>query len=66
MIALPSDHLVVKTEEFQKVLRMAVELAQKGEHLVTLGIKPDRPATGYGYIRYAELFAEVRGIPNIR
>jgi len=63
MIALPSDHLVTKTEEFQKVLGVAVEVAQKGEHLVTLGIKPDRPATGYGYIRYAELFAEVQGIP---
>ena len=66
MIALPSDHLVTKTEEFQKVLRVAVELAQKREHLVTLRIKPDRPATGYGYIRYAELFAEVGGIPVYR
>ena len=33
---------------------------------MTLGIKPDRPATGYGYIRYAELFAETRGIPIYR
>jgi len=33
---------------------------------VTLGIKPDRPATGYGYIRYAELFAEVQGLPVYR
>ena len=66
IIALPADHLVAKTEEFQRVLRVAVELAQKGEHLVTLGIKPDRPATGYGYIRYAELFAKVQGIPVYR
>lgn len=66
MIALPSDHLVTKPEEFQRVLGVAVELAQKGEHLVTLGIKPDRPATGYGYIRYAELFAEIQGISVYR
>jgi mannose-1-phosphate guanylyltransferase len=66
MIALPSDHLVTKVEEFQRILRVAVELAEKGEYLVTLGIKPDRPATGYGYIRYAELFAETQGIPVYR
>jgi mannose-1-phosphate guanylyltransferase len=66
MIALPSDHLVTKVEEFQRILGAAVELAEKGEYLVTLGIKPDRPATGYGYIRYAELFAEMRGIPVYR
>jgi len=53
MIALPSDHLVTKVAECQRILRVAVELAEKGEYFVTLGIKPDRPATGYGYIRYA-------------
>ena len=59
-------HLVTRAKEFQRILRVAVELAQKGEYLVTLGIKPDRPVTGYGYIRYAELFAETQGIPVYR
>jgi mannose-1-phosphate guanylyltransferase len=57
---------VTRAKEFQRILRVAVELAQKEEYLVTLGIKPDRPATGYGYIRYAELFAETQGIPVYR
>ena len=59
-------HLVTRAKEFQRILRVVVELAEKGEYLVTLGIKPDRPATGYGYIRYAELFVETQGIPVYR
>lgn len=63
MIALPSDHLVTKVEEFRQVVWAAVEVARRGEHLVTLGIKPDRPATGYGYICCGQLFAEIQGVP---
>lgn len=47
---LPSDHAIAKPEEFRKLLAAAGALAAEQGKLVTLGIVPDRPATGYGYI----------------
>lgn len=47
---LPADHFIPDKEKFLKVLSVAYELAQKKENLITLGIKPTRPETGYGYI----------------
>ncbi len=46
----PSDHLIQNTEAFYNAVDEAEVLAQKG-FIVTLGIKPDHPATGYGYIQ---------------
>jgi len=51
MIALPADHVIRYPDRFLAILDAAVRVAADGEHLVTLGIIPDRPATGYGYIR---------------
>ncbi len=45
----PADHLVLDVETFQQALQLATEVAKKG-HVVTLGIRPHSPATGYGYI----------------
>jgi mannose-1-phosphate guanylyltransferase/mannose-6-phosphate isomerase len=53
MIVLPADHLVRDEKGFRGALRDAVGLAQDG-YLVTLGIRPDRPATGYGYLQRGE------------
>jgi mannose-1-phosphate guanylyltransferase len=50
----PSDHLILKEEEFCEVMGKAYEFAGKNKALVTLGIKPDRPETGYGYIQANE------------
>ena len=50
MIVLPADHWVADIAAFRKTLKTAVELAGKTEHLITIGIKPDYPETGYGYI----------------
>jgi mannose-1-phosphate guanylyltransferase len=47
----PSDHLIDKEEEFNRVIESCFEFAEKNDALVTLGIKPDRPETGYGYIQ---------------
>lgn len=47
---LPSDHHVGDVPRFQAALRDAAEVAARG-HLVTLGIQPNRPETGYGYIK---------------
>ena len=52
MVVLPADHLVHDVETFQDVLRRAIHVAVKSRGLVTIGIKPTRPETGYGYIQY--------------
>jgi mannose-1-phosphate guanylyltransferase len=46
----PSDHVIAHTKAFQRQVRCAVEIASTGPNLVTLGITPARPDTGYGYI----------------
>lgn len=61
MVTLPADHLIIQEERFRDVLRSAIQLANEGDHLVTLGIMPTRPETGYGYIRIGELYNTDRG-----
>lgn len=50
-IILPADHIIRGKEDFQNTLRAAAEFAYKGDRLVTIGINPSRPETGYGYIQ---------------
>jgi len=57
MIALPADQLVVKVEEFRRVLTAAAAAAAAEETIVTLGIKPDWPCPGYGYIERGDRIA---------
>jgi len=52
MIVLPSDHLIKHNQIFLNTLKDACETAERGENLVTLGIAPDSPETGYGYIKF--------------
>jgi mannose-1-phosphate guanylyltransferase len=59
---LPSDHHVANLPEFKRVLQAAAQVAKDG-HLVTIGIKPNRPETGYGYIRVGDaLSGEARQV----
>lgn len=58
MVVLPADHIVLDTARFQSALDLAIEMAASGEWLVTFGIPPDSPHTGYGYIRCGALFRE--------
>lgn len=51
MVVLPADHRIGNPEAFKKALQVAVEAAKNNESLVTLGIKPHRVETGYGYIQ---------------
>ena len=51
MLVLPADHLIEDRARFQTAVTMAIEEAASGA-LVTFGIPPDRPETGYGYIRF--------------
>ncbi len=50
LLVLPSDHLIVSDEKFRNATEIAAHNASQGK-LVTFGIVPDRPETGYGYIR---------------
>ncbi len=52
MIVCPSDHLVTREEEYVRVLNRCLEAASQRSVLLTLGIKPNRPDTGYGYIQF--------------
>lgn len=51
MVVLPADHHIEEPDAFKKYLNAAVEKAKMGKNLVTIGIEPDRPETGYGYIQ---------------
>lgn len=53
-IILPADHIIKDIEEFHKTIKQAAEFADKSGGLVTIGIKPSRPETGYGYIQIEE------------
>lgn len=51
IIVAPSDHLILKEEAFLECVRQGMEFVSENEALLTLGIKPNRPETGYGYIQ---------------
>lgn len=52
IVVAPSDHIILKEEEFVKTLQSALQAASENNWLLTLGITPSRPDTGYGYIQY--------------
>jgi mannose-1-phosphate guanylyltransferase len=60
MVVLTADHYIGNVTGFQKALKSAVKIASKG-HLVTLGIEPTEPSTGYGYIEHGALLNEILG-----
>lgn len=51
LIISPSDHIVLDTEEFKRVINSALDFTSDSDAIVTLGMKPTRPETGYGYIQ---------------
>jgi mannose-1-phosphate guanylyltransferase len=54
MAVLPADHVIPDEKRFRQVLADAFDLAARGQVIVTIGIKPTEPATGYGYIKVGE------------
>ncbi len=52
MVALPADHVIRNVGQFHKALRTAIDKAQEKDTLVTIGIEPTHPETGYGYVQY--------------
>jgi len=53
-VVAPSDHLITKEESFERAIRSCIEKASSEDCLLTLGIRPSRPDTGYGYIQFEE------------
>lgn len=54
IIVAPSDHLILKENDFLDTLKAGIDFVEKNDSLLTLGIKPSRPETGYGYIQIDE------------
>jgi mannose-1-phosphate guanylyltransferase len=65
MAVLTADHYITDTQHFRDTLAAAGELAQVG-YLVTLGIKPDSPSIGFGYIKQGEPLGEFNGFAGFR
>ncbi|WP_199741404.1 mannose-1-phosphate guanylyltransferase [Prevotella sp. OH937_COT-195] len=51
VVVTPSDHIVTDVEEFRRVVKQCLDFTKENDAIVTLGMKPTRPETGYGYIR---------------
>lgn len=68
LVVAPSDHLILKEDKFTEIVQIALETAASNDRLVTLGIKPTRPDTGYGYIEFVEhgdvLAGQVRDVKH--
>jgi mannose-1-phosphate guanylyltransferase len=68
IVVTPSDHLVANETEFLRVLTEGLRTTREHNILLTLGIKPHRPETGYGYIQYKEdedsLHSEVKRVKS--
>ena len=62
MAVLPADHIILDKDKFISTLRDSFEIASRGQAIVTIGIKPSEPHTGYGYIRVGETLAAPTGM----
>ncbi len=65
MIVTPSDHLITGEREFERAIVESVEFARTHDAMMTIGIQPTRPDTGYGYIQVEEK-TEEGGINKVR
>ena len=65
MISLHADHVISPAQTFRDTLALTAELAVHHRRLFTLGAVPDRPETGYGYIRVGEPLASAEGLASV-
>lgn len=66
IVTLPSDHLVLKEQAFRQAIEEGFEFVEKGNRLLTLGIQPSGPNTGYGYIQQGEPQKDFPGIFKVK
>ena len=62
IVVAPADHIMLKEEEFRNRIKIALHFSAKNDVLVTLGIKPTRPDTGYGYIQFTESEGDIKRV----
>ncbi len=63
---LPSDHVILDEAGFQNKLSQAFDEVERNETIVTLGIKPTRPDTGYGYIKFMNDTSEIKKVESFK
>lgn len=63
---LTADHVIKQADKFRRILRESVKMAGNGDCIVTLGIKPTFPSTGFGYIKTAGIIGRRNGIKFIK
>lgn len=66
IVTLPSDHLILKEETFREVLKEGFEFVESGDYLLTIGLKPTSPNTGYGYIQIGRPTEDYPGINKVK
>ncbi len=64
LLVLPADHVVEKVDDFYQAVQSGLEYAEQGD-LITFGIVPNSPETGYGYIKKGHILSEKTGIAKI-
>lgn len=64
LLVMPADHVITEVDAFQAIVKEGTRYAEEG-HIVTFGIVPDYPETGYGYIKMAEQFLSDIGATHI-
>jgi mannose-1-phosphate guanylyltransferase len=66
MVVAPSDHLILEEKEFLNVVKEGLDFVQQEKALMTIGIPPSRPETGYGYIQVNGGSADKKKFKNLR
>lgn len=68
IVVAPSDHIILKEDEFANNIKDAMFAAESNDWLITLGIQPSRPDTGYGYIQFieGEVFEDVPKLQKVK
>lgn len=62
IVIAPSDHLILKEDIFHQSIAVALDSTSKNDQLITLGMHPNRPETGYGYIQYVPDSAAIKKV----
>ncbi len=66
ILVAPSDHIIMKEDVFVKVANLSLETAAKNDYLITIGITPHSPNTGYGYIQFEDTDETPEGVCKVK
>jgi len=62
IVVAPSDHLITNTKEFERIISKGLDFVKQNDNLLTLGMLPSRPETGYGYIQITPGESDLRPV----